>query len=134
MNNITQVPIKAVVDIITARSTARQVAARIGFSIADQTRLATSVSELARNVLNYATEGMCTISDVSNDSELSLNITIEDHGPGITNIEAALTDGYSTGGGLGAGLPGIRRLMDELEIESRPGLTRITFTMIRQRF
>ena len=74
-----------------------------------------------------------SISDCSNANELHIKITIEDHGPGIDNIDAALQDGYSTGGGLGAGLPGTRRLVDRFTIESRPGLTRVSFDLIRKK-
>ncbi len=120
-------------DIVRARSVARQEAARIGFGLADQTRLATAVSELARNVLKYATEGSCTIHEDSTPVEMRLHITMEDHGPGIPDITAAMKDGYSTGGGMGAGLPGTRRLVDKFEIESSPGFTRVTISMVRKR-
>lgn len=121
-------------DIVRARSTARQIAAGIGFGLADQTRLATAVSELARNVVQYAGSGHCDIVDASGVDELHIRIVVEDQGPGIHDIEKAMQDGYSTRGSLGAGLPSTRRLMDSFAIESRPGLTRISIAMVRRRF
>ena len=132
-SDLIRVPINGISDIICARLTVRREAARIGFSTADQTRVATAVSEVARNVINYATEGVCTLRDDSNSDELHLQFTIEDHGPGIDNVVEAMRDGYSTGGGLGAGLPGTCRLVSLFNIESRQGLTRVTFSLIRKR-
>lgn len=133
MNRIERVAIRDTTDIVLARGEARQVAGRIGFGLADQTRLATAVSELARNAMQYAGEGFCEIADVSDGEAMRIRIVVEDHGPGIADIEKAMKDGYSTSGGLGAGLPGTRRLMDEFAIESQPGLTRITIALIRSR-
>jgi len=120
-------------DIVRARGVVRQLAASMGFGLADQTRMATAVSELARNVLRYGSEGFCDIADASDEKEIRLRILFTDHGPGITDINKAMQDGYSTSGGLGAGLPGTRRLMDEFAIESVPGLTQITIAMVRRR-
>lgn len=120
-------------DIVRARAEAKRLAGLIGFGQADQTRLATAVSELARNVLQYAGKGFCEIKDESTDRELGISILFEDHGPGVPDISKAMQDGYSTSGGLGAGLPGTQRLMDRFAIESHPGLTRITICMLRQR-
>jgi serine/threonine-protein kinase RsbT len=133
MNQTEQMLIRKMEDIVIARSFARQVATKIGFGVADQTRLATAVSELARNVMQYASGGCCKITDVSDKNEMRLQIMIEDNGPGIADIEKSMKDGYSTSGGLGAGLPGTRRLMDEFSIESQPGLTRITIALVRRR-
>lgn len=127
------VPIRDATDILRARGSARELAAQLRLGSADQTRLATSVSELTRNVLQYAGEGHCTISDASDESRLCIRVVVEDHGPGIPNIDLALRDGYSTSGGLGAGLPGVRRLMDEFELSSRPGHTRLVIAMTRPR-
>jgi len=121
------------VDIVRSRSATRQLAAQIGFCLADQTRLATAVSELVRNVLQYAGQGYFEITDTSNHEAICLRIEVIDHGPGIADIELALQDGYSTSGGLGAGLPGTRRLMDSFEIQSQPGLTRIVTSLARSR-
>ncbi len=132
-NVLQHLAVATATDIVRARSVARQEAARIGFGLADQTRLATAVSELARNVLKYASEGSCLIHEDSTATEMRLHITMEDHGPGIPDVAAAMKDGYSTGGGMGAGLPGTRRLVDKFEIESFPGLTRVTISMVRKR-
>ena len=120
-------------DIVRARSAARRVAIQIGFGFAEQTRLATAVSELTRNAVQYAGGGTCEITDVSDEKKMRIRIVVEDHGDGIANLELAMKDGYSTGGGLGAGLPGTRRLMDSFSIESARGLTRVAISMSRPR-
>ncbi len=119
-------------DIVKARSVARQLAARLGFSIGDQTRLATAVSELTRNILQHAGKGQCHISDCQNNDSVGINIVVEDNGSGIPDIEKAMIDGFTTSGGLGAGLPGSRRLMDHFAIESKPGLTKVTIGLVRR--
>ncbi|RNE92660.1 anti-sigma regulatory factor [Marichromatium sp. AB32] len=123
------IPIRTPTDIVTARRAARTLCERLGFGKADQTRLATAVSELTRNVIQYARAGSCQISDTSDAGYRRIRVLVEDHGPGIPDITLALTDGYSTSGGLGAGLPGTRRLVDDFGIESAPGLTRITIAL-----
>jgi serine/threonine-protein kinase RsbT len=133
MTQIDRVTIRSAADIVIARGVTRKVASQIGFSLADQTRLATAVSELTRNALQYAGGGWCEICDESNVNERRIRVVVEDHGPGIANVDMATQDGYSTGGGLGAGLPGTRRLTDAFEIESRPGLTRVGIALIRKR-
>lgn len=105
----------------------------LGLGLADQTRLATAVSELTRNVIQHAGEGVCTISGESNQTESRIQVTVDDRGPGIPDVEKAMTEGFSTTRGLGAGLPGARRLVDELSIESRPGHTKVTITMARRK-
>jgi len=119
-------------DVVRARAMARKLAGEIGFGAADQTRLATAVSEISRNVLQYAGKGVCEMEDISGDMDFSIRIVFTDHGPGIPDISRAMQDGYSTSGGLGCGLPSTRRLMDRFDIESQPGLTRITITMTRK--
>ena len=127
------VAIKQTSDIVLARSAARALAARLGFGKADQTRLATAVSELTRNVIAYAGHGECCISDTS-DAECSrVEITVQDHGPGIADIALALQDGFSTGGSMGAGLAGTRRLVDVFLLESAPGLTKVTVSLALRR-
>ncbi|MFT5534843.1 MAG: serine/threonine-protein kinase RsbT [Burkholderiaceae bacterium] len=116
-------------DIVLARRLTRQLAACLDFGSADQTRLATAVSELTRNVIEYAGHGKCHIFDASDATFNSIKVVVEDHGPGIANVAQAMQDGYSSGGSLGAGLPGTRRLVDSFMIESRPGLTRVSITM-----
>lgn len=127
------VEIKTERDIVTARQAGREMARELGFGSADQTRLATAISELARNALRYASEGTCVVTDESDRDMLRIGVTVEDHGPGILDIDRAMEDGYSTGGGLGAGLPGARRLVQEFDIESAPGHTVVSIAMVRRR-
>lgn len=126
------VPIQRDSDVVTARRFGRDMAKTIGFGTADQTRLATAISELTRNVIKYAGEGECTIFNESDTTHNRIRVIVEDHGPGIPDIEEAMEDGYTTGGTLGAGLPGTRRLVSEFNIESKPGLTRVEIAMEKQ--
>ncbi|SEP79253.1 serine/threonine-protein kinase RsbT [Ectothiorhodospira magna] len=116
-------------DIVTARHAAREMSNQLGFGKAHQTRLATAVSELTRNVIQYAGTGHCMIEDLSDARERVVQITIEDHGPGIADLILAMEDGFSTSNGLGAGLPGTRRLVDDFHISSSPGMTRVIITV-----
>lgn len=125
--------INDVTDIVAARSAARELAGQVGFGMADRARLATAVSELARNAVQYAGGGTCEINNISDDAHMKIVVIVEDHGSGISDIDKAMQDGFTTSGGLGAGLPGTKRLMDEFAIESRPGLTRVTITIIRNK-
>ena len=123
-------------DIVRARSICRQMAANIGFSLADQARLATAVSELTRNATQYALSGgdaVCQVTDASDDNEMRIEVLVEDYGPGISDINKAMQDGYTTSGGLGAGLPGTKRLVDNFHLESKPGLTQISIAIFRKR-
>jgi len=120
-------------DIVAARRTARDLAQRLGFGLADQTRLATAISEITRNVLQFAGQGVCTIRDESDDDTSRIRVIVEDHGPGIADLDLAMQGGHSTGGGLGAGLPGARRLVHEFEISSQPGYTKVVMCMVRPR-
>lgn len=115
-------------DIVAARGEVRSLAAALGFGALDQTRLATVASELARNVVKYARRGQLIAQPTSSPHGRSgLRLIFEDEGPGIPDIDAAMRDGFSTGQGLGKGLPGSRRLVDEFKIDSAPGRgTRIT--------
>ena len=119
-------------DIVAARLAGREAARELGFGSADQTRLATAISELTRNVIKYAGTGVCTITDMSAGSVKMLQVEIEDHGPGIPDIDQAMTDGFTTGGSLGVGLPASKRLVQEFEIDSAPGHTKITIGISRQ--
>lgn len=112
-------------DVITARKAGRAMAQSLGFGLADQTRLATAISELARNVIEYAIKGTCTITGDNSSERTWIEAIISDHGPGIADIEKALEDGYSTGNSLGAGLSGAKRLVHTFEIQSIPGHTEI---------
>jgi len=109
-------------DIVTVRQHVRGVCARLGFSLTDTTRVVTSASELARNVVSYATSGELVWRLIERGSATGLEIRVEDEGPGISDIDSAMREGFSTGHGLGMGLPGTKRLMDELEIQSTPGV------------
>jgi serine/threonine-protein kinase RsbT len=109
-------------DMIVARQRARMVAGALGFGAVDQSRIATAVSELARNVLRYAVggRGEVLIREVAADGQ-GIEIIVSDAGPGIADVDLVLRPGYTSGQGLGMGLPGTKRLMDEMEIESAPG-------------
>lgn len=108
-------------DIVFARRTVREAAIQLGFGQTDVTRIVTAASELARNTFKYAGEGMMRWRRIENGSRFGVELQVVDRGPGIQDIDLALQDGFSTSGGLGMGLPGARRLMDEMEIESAPG-------------
>jgi serine/threonine-protein kinase RsbT len=109
-------------DIVVARNEARRFAASVGFGLVEQTRLATVASELARNVVKYAKRGRMIAQPVeSATGRRGLRLIFEDTGPGIPDIAAAMRDGFSTGRGLGKGLPGAKRLVHEFEIESEVG-------------
>jgi len=108
-------------DIVAARQRGRALAAEIGFSATDATLIATAISELARNIVSYARKGEVTLRVVRGSSRQGILVIASDDGPGIPDIPQALRDGFSTSGSLGLGLPGVRRLMDEFEIASRPG-------------
>lgn len=116
------IPIDGEDSIISARQTARALAQSLGFAALDQSRIATGVSELARNVVRYATDGKgeARIRALTS-SKPGLEITVRDEGPGIADLEQAFGVGFTSGRGLGMGLPGTRRLMDEMEIDSAPG-------------
>lgn len=109
------------VDIVAARMAARAVAAELGFAGADLVMIATAVSEVARNILEYAKPGLVTLSVLANGQVRGLEIVAADDGPGIIDVAKAMEDGFSTGRGLGLGLPGARRLMDEFVVDSNPG-------------
>jgi serine/threonine-protein kinase RsbT len=121
------VPIAVDDDIVRVRQRVRDAAVALGFSLVDQTKLVTAASELARNTLVYGLGGTLRLETVHNDRRTGLRLTFEDQGPGIADTALALTDGFTTGGGLGLGLSGARRLSQEFELYSRPGEgTRVT--------
>jgi serine/threonine-protein kinase RsbT len=107
--------------IVTVRKSVREVTTRLGFGITDVTRVVTAASELARNVFHYAGIGVMRWRELADGSRIGIELTFEDHGPGIPDVEQAMQEGYSTGVGLGMGLPGTKRLMDEMEIHSEIG-------------
>jgi serine/threonine-protein kinase RsbT len=108
-------------DIIVARQQGRDIAVELGFSPGDVALIATAISEITRNVIAYATRGEMTMRVVQAGTRRGVEIVVQDEGPGIADLPQAMQDGYSTGGGLGLGLPGARRLMDEFAIESTVG-------------
>jgi serine/threonine-protein kinase RsbT len=108
-------------DIVTARQAGNQLARDLGFSQTDVTMIATAISEIARNITSYAGRGTIRIDVQDRDGRRALVVRAEDAGPGIRDIDRAMEEGYSTGRGLGLGLPGARRLMDRLTVESVPG-------------
>ena len=120
-------------DVVAARQAGRDMARDADFGTADQTRFATAISELTRNALIYAGEGVCSIHDLSDHEWMKVRAVVEDQGPGIPDLEKALSDGFSTGGSLGAGLPGSKRLVQEFEIESKPGSTIVTIEIVRRK-
>lgn len=121
-------PIRTQNDIVVIRREVRTLAAKIGLGIIDQTKVVTAASELARNTLDYGGGGEMELAAIiSDDRRPGLRFQFEDQGPGIPDISLALTDGYTTGGGLGMGLSGSKRLMNDLTVESEVGKgTRVT--------
>jgi serine/threonine-protein kinase RsbT len=116
------IPIERDDDVVRARQKGRELASALGFSSTDQTLIATAISELARNIVTYATRGIVTLDRIDRQGRPGILIVASDQGPGIPDIELAMRDGYSTGNSLGVGLPGARRLVDELEIVSSVGV------------
>ena len=114
-------PIRKQEDIVRVRQATREHAIAHGFSLVDQTKLVTAASELARNTLDYGNGGEVEIARLIDGMRKGLRLTFSDQGPGIEDLPKALTDGYSTGGGLGLGLSGARRLSNDFNIESAPG-------------
>jgi serine/threonine-protein kinase RsbT len=115
------------VDVAAARRGVTEWAREIGLSILDRTRVVTAASELARNTIIYGRGGVMSLEIVRDEGREGLRLTFEDHGPGIADTRRALDDGYSTGGGMGIGLPGARRLVNEFELTSTEGVgTRVT--------
>jgi serine/threonine-protein kinase RsbT len=108
-------------DVVLVRQAVRQMAVEIGFSLVDQTKIVTAASELARNTLEYGGGGTVKLETLQQGKRRGVKLTFEDRGPGIADIELALKDGFTTGGGLGMGLGGAKRLANEFEIQSAVG-------------
>jgi serine/threonine-protein kinase RsbT len=126
-----RIAIESDADVVTARQRARQLAIGLDMPSTDQTLLATAISEVARNITAYAQRGEVLLELVRDGSgRRGIRVVARDEGPGIADLERALTDGYTTGGGLGLGLPGARRLVDEFEIETAPGMG-TTVTLVK---
>jgi len=121
------VPIASSSDVVLARQKVRQWALEMKFTLVDQTKLVTAASELARNALEHGKGGHMVIERVENSIKSGLKLVFEDQGPGISDVDAALRDGFTTGGGMGLGLGGSKRLVNEFQIVSEPGKgTRVT--------
>ena len=114
-------PIRASDDVVKVRRIVRDWAVSLGFNLVDQTKVVTAASELARNVIDYGGGGDFRIEALNNDSRRGLRLTFSDEGPGIVDMEQAMKDGFTTGGGLGLGLGGAKRLVSEFQIDSKPG-------------
>lgn len=115
------IPIKTPADVVALRQRVRGWATELKFSLVDQTKMITASSELARNTLGHGGGGTCLMEMVTNGSRTGLRLIFEDKGPGIPDINLALKDGYTTGGGMGLGLSGSKRLVNEFEIASKVG-------------
>jgi serine/threonine-protein kinase RsbT len=125
-------PIRSDSEVVMVRQRVRVWATQLGFSLIDQTKVVTAASELARNVLVHGGGGTARIEAVNDGPRKGLKLTFEDQGPGIPDVSLALRDGYTTGGGLGLGLSGAKRLSNEFEIVSAPGQgTRVTIAKWR---
>jgi len=116
-----RVPIESEADIVRARQKGRELAARVGFTGTDQTIIATAISEIARNIVTYARRGEIVLAGLESAGRGGISIMARDDGPGIADVDLAMTDGYSTTRSLGLGLPGAKRLMDEFDVASAPG-------------
>ncbi len=128
-----EVALRTETDIVAVRKSVREAATKLGFGITDVTRIITAASELARNAFLYAGSGVVRCRVLNRSGKVGLELVFEDHGPGIADVDQAMQPGYTTGGGLGFGLPGSKRLMDEMEIESEAGKgTKITVTKWRK--
>ena len=117
----TRIPIRSDGDIVAARQSGRAQATKLGFSLSESTLIATAISELARNIVVYAGQGEVLLRSVDSSEGRGIIVIARDEGPGIADVQLALQDGFSTSRGLGLGLPGVRRMMDEFEIESQNG-------------
>jgi serine/threonine-protein kinase RsbT len=117
-----RIAIESDADVVTARQRARALAVQLEMPSTDQTLLATAISEIVRNITTYAQRGEVMIDLVRDpNGRRGVRVVARDQGPGIADLDRALTDGYTTGGGLGLGLPGARRLVDEFDIQTAPG-------------
>jgi len=119
--NETRVPIHSDADIIAARHLGRKLAEQVGFSGSELTVIATAISEIARNIVEYARSGEVLLRPMNQGNRRGIIVVAKDRGPGIADVELAMQDGYSTSKGIGLGLPGARRLMDEFDIDSKVG-------------
>lgn len=126
---IDRLPLRTTEDVVSVRQATRAIALEIGLSLVDQTKTVTAASELARNTVVYGGGGWAGFEILNRAGKKGMRIVFEDQGPGIPDIEKALQDGFTTGSGLGLGLGGAKRLVNEFDISSTPGVgTRVTIT------
>ena len=124
-----ELPLVAETDVVLVRKTVRTWSVQQGFTLVDQTKIVTAASEIARNTVVYGGGGTLRIEAMNDGARKGLRLIFEDQGPGIADVDLALRDGYTTGNGLGMGLGGARRLVNEFSIESKPGQgTKVTLT------
>jgi serine/threonine-protein kinase RsbT len=122
-----EAPLRSETDIVLARQLVRKLAQQVGFSLVDQTKIVTATSEIARNCLIYGGGGVMQYEILNAGNRRGLRLSFIDEGPGIADVDLALTDGWTSGGGLGLGLSGTRRLVNEFDIDSKVGVgTRVT--------
>jgi len=134
VNKTAEWPLAAQEDVVTVRQAVRSYAVSMGFTLVDQTKLVTAVSELARNTVVHGGGGTARLEVLDEPPRSGLRLIFEDHGPGIADIERALQDGFTTGTGLGLGLGGAKRLVNEFAIESRPNVgTKVVITQWTRR-
>ena len=117
----TSIPVRSDADVVLARRRGRELAATLGFGPTDLTLIATAISELTRNIVLYAERGQIVLKGIERNGKVGIVVVARDDGPGIPNVPQALESGFSTSGGLGLGLPGVRRLTDEFDIVSEVG-------------
>jgi serine/threonine-protein kinase RsbT len=129
--HLSVIPIESDADVVTARQRARELASTLELTSTDQTLLATAISEVARNITTYAVRGEVQLSVVhDSNGRRGICVVARDAGPGIEDVDLAMQDGYTSGTGLGLGLPGARRLVDDFDIETKPGEgTKVTLVM-----
>jgi serine/threonine-protein kinase RsbT len=124
-----EAPLRSEHEIVQARQLVRRLTQELGFSLVDQTKMVTAASELARNALVYGGGGSMCWKVLDDGRRRGLKLTFSDEGPGIPNVEMAMTDGWSSGKGLGMGLSGARRLVNQFELDTTPGAgTRVSIT------
>lgn len=123
------IPVRTSADVVSVRHLVRRYAVELAFTIVEQTKIVTAASELGRNMIDYGGGGTLVVESLDDGIRKGLRLTFEDQGPGIADIQAALRDGFTTGGGMGLGLGGARRLSNEFDLHSAPGQgTRVTIT------
>lgn len=123
------VPVKAEDDVVRVRQTVRTWSVQLGFSLVDQTKMVTAASEIARNTVIYGKGGMLRMEKLQDGARRGLRLIFEDQGPGIADLDLAMRDGFTSGSGLGMGLGGAKRLVNEFHVDSRPGQgTKVTLT------